>query len=77
MVVKITARISGRKTTRLFKVDGIAMASKIVREFLDAHDLGASAFYGANVIDGDRRIADISPNGRAWHPESNREIVFA
>ena len=77
MVVKITARIPVRKVTKVFDVDGIAMASQIVREFLDANDLGASAFYGADVIDGERRIATISYNGRAWHPESEREIVFA
>jgi len=59
--------LTGRKVV---KVNSIAEASQAFRKFIELNNFGASdlSAKSGEVMDGNKQIAKISYNGRAWQP---------
>lgn len=54
------------------KVENFTEASKLIRDYIDYHDLGASTFTGGAMYDDDGKyIGRVSYNGRVWDPNDN------
>jgi len=57
-------------------VENFAEASKLIRDYIDYHDLGGSTFTGGAMYGDDGKyIGRVSYNGRVWDPDDN-EIKF-
>jgi len=51
------------------KVADLAEASRLVRAYIEEHDLPSSRWSGGSVMDGGLVVARVSYNGRVWPPE--------
>lgn len=76
--MEVCLKINSRKAQYPI-VNSWSTAQRVVREFIEEHDLGAGcsdgdAFTGGDVYEDGKKIGHISYNGRAWDLKG-KEIV--
>jgi len=73
---KVRVGILGRRGAWI-PVAASAAASQACREFIEAHDLGASEWCGGRVVDAERKkvVANVSYNGRVWMADGTETAI--
>lgn len=58
-------------------VASLEEASRACRAYIEANELGGGNWTGGDVIEGDKKVASVSYNGRIWLPEGTEYVPQA